>query len=250
MSDFEYPAKDFCVLDGLKVPAGDALELNAWQLTLPRYDRDGKQHLDYPIPEDLGPGFVVVVWQGEPLFEPQLPDSCQTSYLPKMFGQLPETGSAVRVEAGSSAEVVIIGIVGSKSVRFDPGAAKKIGSVRLDFPPAPVGVRAIFRILDLDSPDETVEANTWPRPAFVLTSVDGPRPVVVELDTETEVSLQESDGPFLEAAGVQANHGLKFESAPERPGYPRETLAIVCDFHADGDPVGIEGCTWRCPGIA
>lgn len=213
--------------------------LKAWRLTLSSESDDTRT---YTFPDDVSAGFAAIVWTGNATFESSPNIGCVA---PQVVQLTPgDTVSLTAEDGNDTADIAIIGVFASNP-SFDDARLISSGKPNVRFGAVEGSISAIFRILELDRPDETVEAVPWPRPAAVLTTLDGPRPVTgnSELPTKNDDLSNQ-----LQLLGANPNDPLGFENGPEKPDGTREQLAIVCDYYVGGDTLIEDGCRWRCWG--
>lgn len=225
------------------------LQLKAWQLVL-------EPGSEYSFPGDLPPGFLAITWKGSVCVDPEPGSTCDEANALQWAGPA-SPGTQFVAAGGEPAVLLVVGILGEQAP--DLGEALQArGKTVLAFAPVPGGtIEVLVHLLDLNCRNRVVTADPWPRPCFVLTSLNGPTPVVYSTNpseaplsnlqgrlTASEVASADLDIYLVKVPG---NTWLSFQDGPEDAG---ETRAIVCDFLAAGDedPDRVEGCTWRCHG--
>lgn len=213
--------------------------LKAWRLTL---SSESDEKRTYTFPDDVSSGFAAIVWSGKATFESSPNIGCVA---PSMVQIVPgDTVTLTNEEGNDTADIAIVGVFTS-SPSFDDARLISSGKPNFRFGAYEGSITAIFRILELDQPDETVEAVPWPRPAAVLTTLDGPRPVT----GSSPLPVENDDlSNQLQLHGANLNDPLGFENGPEKPDGSREQLAVVCDYYVGGDTLIEDGCRWRCWG--
>lgn len=244
MSSYPYKSESGHLL---KVPAHTAgLQLRAWQLVL-------QPDESCQFPSGTETGFLAITWKGAVCLDPSDDHPCDPDDSGWTAGPI-TSGSVLQATSSGAAVVLVIGIVGDSVPEFD-GRLHPRGKTVLAFADAPSGeVTAFVTLLDLNQRGEPVPADWWPRPCFVLTSVDGPTPIVHSVapaasPTTSSVARQSIADDDLDIYLVKVPGGtwLGFQDGTEGKN---ETIAVVCDFRADGDPSdpGVLGCSWRCHG--
>lgn len=241
--DLDYPLFAECTID-LPLPPEDGLTLQAWRLVLSMDDQAA-----YSFPNDLGPGFVAIVWSGDVSFSNE-EASCQAGdTVHRIVAVTGET--TVSLSSGDSAELAIIGLVGSTEPAFDQGPiCRNIGAIPSFGSTGNALVSVILRVLELDCPEIEVSGQSWDRPAYVLTTERGPRPATVS--SGPRIDSSESDcaaGGDLRLVSIEAFTSLRFLGGRASNDQPAQPRVIVCDYVADGGPdQELGGCSWRCKG--
>lgn len=234
--DDSYPLKSTCSLSATLASQSN-LMLRAWQLSL------SSQQPTYSFPPDLPTGVFGIQWDGSITVTNGIDAPCLGD---APFGWVGSIGPGTTIElAGSeTAEITVIGIVDSTFPKLDsPLPENDRGSIPFGAIDGP-DIEAIIRYLDLDARPAEVIPQFWLRPCFVLRASDGP---VVKAQGGNPFPINAGagadDDPALKIVGISDSITLGFEDGESG------TRAIVCDFSATGDPLGIVGgCGWRCKG--
>ncbi|MCA9858726.1 MAG: hypothetical protein KC438_03350 [Thermomicrobiales bacterium] len=96
----------------------------------------------------------------------------------------------------------------------------------------------ILRHFHLTPEFESIPLEGWPRPGYLLTTIDGPR-------VEARDSLELAERSELDFVLLPSNEWLKL-----RRGGDRDETAFLFDYYVTGDPAPsiLQGCTYRCWG--
>ena len=186
------------------------------------------------IPDGIEGGYVAIVWEGtvEIAGEKRSADDCKNRIANVKSGDVVALADGVErarlAILGVDDDVVPIGQLARGSHPF------------LDVADASNKVTFILRVLDFSSVTNPLELETWSRPGFLLSTIDGPR-----LGNGTQISEAE----ISELDFVVLIPDLSYAISP---GTGDQTLAMILDFYVEGDPAeprdggGIDGCKIRC----
>lgn len=242
----------------IETPAATSLEIRAWELQLPWTNPDTHEQGTYPVPENLGAGYFAVVWNGTASVglhrDGEDPVWTEPGFGLFSLDRITEIGLG---DGSSSARVAVIGVLDSTSpppaLRL-PGRGK-CGIDSLPMPEVPNEGQALTVILrrlqlsDAEQDPNPPNAELWPRPGYVLTTIDGPQAGDPCLDGGLTGSPDDDGGLDLVPLATEENAVYRVGNDPAR------MLAYIIDFYANGDSVPARdpyntepGCRIRCWG--
>jgi len=226
----------FCSLGVLAIPDANSAQLKAWQLTL------DSNLTEYTFPSDIDATFFGVVWSGEISVDSRTTVCTavgEDADATQLFWIRP--GKSVKLVAGGSAEIAVIGIVSGADPSFDPPLVDRSGSNALENPPIDDNhMKTTVLSLEVNVSGGPITADDWVRPAFVLTTPEGPIPKAYDANGD-EIAL-EANGSNPVFVGVPKDLALTFGSGTD------SSRAVVCDIALTSDIPRIVGCSWRCHG--
>lgn len=233
--------RDECVLS-LSVPSTGNLMLRAWEIRLRDTPDPALGELrELPLPGEISSEYVVVIWSGTVAFsgDSRGPDTCNGNSLPvtAVTG-----GTIVRPEGTEPVRGALLGI---DNVRHRIGALPPI-THPFAGPAIPQStVLFLLRTVEFDGSSNSERLESWDRPGFLLSTVDGPR-----LGTDPANTGECKDNE-LELVVLPALAQLSLAR-----GEACAPSASILDFWVEGDrlnPRTLEsnteqGCQIRCWG--
>lgn len=219
----------------LRVPTDANVWLRLWEIALTDESDETRTAV---IPAEVATDYFATVWEGDVVFEHQTGQT-ENDKIAVVTG-----GSKIQLQSGPTARVAILGI----EHRFRAIPYPRRSGAELPGGGIPNGEATFFlRELEFDEGDDPLPIESWDRPGFLLTTVDGPR-----LGTE------------LPEPGPCTGNQLDFDTL--RPmedvtlvrGRPCAPLAWILDIWVEGDSynprvlvdtsVIQNGCKIRCWG--
>ena len=245
----------------IEAPATSNLEVRAWELHLypgaPDNPETGEYQM-FDVPAQVGRGYFAVVWDGCVTLGLRR-DGAEPLPIQSGLGlfSLEEIATIGIGANATGARVAVIGVLESTATPPDLRlpARGTCGNLVIPMPDIPNNgqrLTAILRQLQLTDAQQDPNppnAELWPRPGYLLTTIDGPQ----------------AGDPCVDGSGADSpdgDGGLDFvllateENATYRVGRdPDNTLAYIIDFYAGGDEVQSRspyptepGCHIRCWG--
>ena len=241
----------------LAVPESNGLALKAWELRLPPEDPKAPQ--TFEVPDGLGPGYVALVWKGAASLRYRDSEDF-TGRAEGAFGIFSlENVAEIRVaESATKVQIAVLGVVrsqgGDPELGLDPRG--KCGDEFLPMPEIPNGetsLTLVIRQLDFTTDEPAPpfpDSEKWPRPGFLLTTIDGPQSNSSCATPKPEQASSDPTKGELDLVALPQDAKIEFTAGSDKTF----STAFVLDFYATGDDaptrdIGTEpGCYIRCWG--
>lgn len=224
-----YPQHYLC-MRRTGVSYSDQLQISSWVV---QFD---ETTTSIPVPDFSAVWLAAIVWdQGNARVDGNPIKACWGG---GYIGFRP-LGAGSKISADPGMRVVIVGLsTPADQPSFDapvvPGLTVPLNSV--DYGQA--DLLAYLRVIRTTAGSGDIVQESAYRSALVMTSPEGPQPVLVPVGTNGTLTAGDID--FVEAPGAS---GLSFDE-----GSNDELSAVILDFYCQtiDNPGGDEGCSWRC----